>query len=236
MASFTYCTFQFAYSLNSAITFFVEFPKGAVIGKSCTVVTLLASSRGWSSLRVLFSQTKKLDGSCLYWCKYVCDFDGARQCLKETFPDRKVWLPTRACVIFAVRLSKALKHAHSKRPSNLHLRAARFHWRLHLKIFTVLNIFFSIQHFWATLRLPWKTEFVRKFFAALNILYFSHSVFLSNLHLHWKPELPWIFSLYWNIFYHSGFFNNLRLPWNFSSLPLVRQWFCCACIFHIYQY
>jgi len=31
-----------------------------------------------------------------------------------------------ACVIAAVRLSKALKDAHSEEPNNLHVRAARF--------------------------------------------------------------------------------------------------------------
>jgi len=46
--------------------------------------------------------------------------------LKVTVSDRMVWLPKPACVIAAVRLSKALKDAHSKEASNLHIRAARF--------------------------------------------------------------------------------------------------------------
>jgi len=46
--------------------------------------------------------------------------------LKVTVPDRMVWLPKPACVIPAVRLSKALNDAHSKEPSNLHVHAARF--------------------------------------------------------------------------------------------------------------
>jgi len=33
---------------------------------------------------------------------------------KATVPDRMVWLPKPACVIAAVRLSKALKDAHSR--------------------------------------------------------------------------------------------------------------------------
>ena len=49
-----------------------------------------------------------------------------RNVLKATVPDRMVWLPKPACVIVAVRLSKALKDVHSKEPSNLHVRAARF--------------------------------------------------------------------------------------------------------------
>ena len=39
------------------------------------------------------------------------------------------------------------------------------------KIFTVLNIFLTIQDFWATLRLPWKTKFALKIFTAFNILF-----------------------------------------------------------------
>jgi len=49
-----------------------------------------------------------------------------RNVLKATVPDRMVWLPKPACVIAAVRLSKALRDAHSKETSNLHVRAARF--------------------------------------------------------------------------------------------------------------
>ena len=49
-----------------------------------------------------------------------------RNVLKATVPDRTVWLPKPACIIAAVRLSKALKDAHSEGPSNVHVRAARF--------------------------------------------------------------------------------------------------------------
>ena len=49
-----------------------------------------------------------------------------RNALKATVPDRMVWNPNPACVIAAVRLSKALKDAHSKETSNLHVRAAHF--------------------------------------------------------------------------------------------------------------
>jgi len=47
-----------------------------------------------------------------------------RNVLQETVPDRRVWLPKPVCVIIAVRLRKA-QDAHSKGPSNLHVRAAR---------------------------------------------------------------------------------------------------------------
>ena len=49
-----------------------------------------------------------------------------RNVLKGTVLDRMVWHRKPACVIAAVRLSKSLKDAHSKEPSNLHVRAARF--------------------------------------------------------------------------------------------------------------
>jgi len=49
-----------------------------------------------------------------------------RNDLKATVPHRAIWLPKPACVIVAVRLSKALKDAHSKEPNNLHVRGARF--------------------------------------------------------------------------------------------------------------
>ena len=138
-----------------------------------------------------------------------------------------------------------------------------------LKIFTVLNIFFTIQDFWATLCLPWKTELPWNFslhwiyflhsgvlsnlhalslkssgcpeFIALIKYFFYHSGFLSNLRFPCKTELPWNFSLYWNIFYHSGFLSNLRLLWK-SELPrnISAVWntlftfrnfeqFACAC-------
>ena len=49
-----------------------------------------------------------------------------RNVLKATVPDRRIWLPTPARVIVAVRLSNALKDAHSKGSNNPQVRAARF--------------------------------------------------------------------------------------------------------------
>jgi len=40
----------------------------------------------------------------------------------------------------------------------------------------------------------------------------------EQLALALKTELPWNFSLYWNIFYHSGYLSKLCLPWK-QSLP-----------------
>jgi len=55
-----------------------------------------------------------------------------------------------------------------------------------------------------------------KFFTVLNIL-FTFRIF-EQLALALKTELPWNFSLYSTIFYHSRFLSNLRLPWK-QSLP-----------------
>ena len=48
-----------------------------------------------------------------------------RNVSKATVRDRVVWLPKPACVIAAVRLSKA-QDTHSKELSNLHVRAPSF--------------------------------------------------------------------------------------------------------------
>jgi len=62
-----------------------------------------------------------------------------------------------------------------------------------LKYYTVLNIFLTIQDFWATLRLPWKTEFALKFFTAFNI-FFTFRIF-EQLALALN-SLYWIYSFY----------------------------------------
>jgi len=51
---------------------------------------------------------RKRYGNRLYWSKYIHSISGAMQRLKVTVPDRRVWLPAHACVIVAVRWSKAL--------------------------------------------------------------------------------------------------------------------------------
>jgi len=112
-----------------------------------------------------------------------------------------------------------------------------------LKIFTELNIYFIIQDFLASSACTEKqscpenfpcTEYTfyiqdfwvtctchekqlpRNFSLYWNIFYYSG--FLSNTHLPWKTELLWNFSLYWIYFLHSGFLSNLRLPWKRVAL------------------
>jgi len=47
MASFT---FQFAYNVNSAATFFMQSPRGAVIGKFCSYLVCLTQGMEVSSV------------------------------------------------------------------------------------------------------------------------------------------------------------------------------------------
>jgi len=90
-----------------------------------------------------------------------------------------------------------------------------------LKFFTVLNILFTIQDFWATLCLPWNFS--------LYWIYFLHSGVLSNLHVLALKNRVALNSHYWlYIFYHSGFLSNLRLLWK-TELP----WYF-HCIKHVF--
>ena len=109
----------------------------------------------------------------------------------------RVWLPTPACVIVAVRLSKALKDAHSKGPSNLYVHAARFYWRLHLR--------------------KWNTHSKCKCqgLVQTKVIITSHD--FGPDYTPQKPKLqgssPSEYTLYWNFFHRSGYVGNLRLPW-----------------------
>jgi len=47
---------------------------------------------------------------------------------------------------------------------------------------------------------------------------------LNTLRLPWKTELPWTFSLCWNIFYLSGLLSNLRLPWKIECALKSLYW------------
>jgi len=93
--------FQFVYNVNSAITFFNQPPRGAVIGKFFS--NLACYLKPMKVLACCFLPEKKLYGNCLHWCKYVRDFDGATQWLKATVPGQSVGLWTPASVIVAAR-------------------------------------------------------------------------------------------------------------------------------------
>jgi len=75
-------------------------------------------------MRIVFSQTSNFTVIAFTDANMYATSMIQRNVWKATVPDRMVWLPKPACVIAAVRLSKALDE-HSKEPSNLHVRAAR---------------------------------------------------------------------------------------------------------------
>jgi len=77
-------------------------------------------------MRVLFSQTRNFAVIAFTDANMYATSMAQRNVLKARVPYRMVWLPKLAWVIAAVRLSKALKDAHAKEPSNLNVRAARF--------------------------------------------------------------------------------------------------------------
>ena len=88
----------------------MQSPRGALTGKFCSYLACWLTGVLFLACCVL--PDKKPHGNRLYWCKYIRDINGATQSLKATVQDRRVWLPAPACVIVAVRLSKALKDAH----------------------------------------------------------------------------------------------------------------------------
>ena len=60
-------------------------------------------------MRVAFSQTTNFTVIAFSDANMYATSMTQRNVLKATIPDRMVWLPKPACVIIAVRLSKALK-------------------------------------------------------------------------------------------------------------------------------
>jgi len=84
--------------------------------------------------------------------------------------------------------------------------------------FTVMNTFFTIHDFWATLCLPWKTEFrvCSEIFHWIVYTFYIQNI-LATCACPETQSVPWSHCIQY-IFYHSGFFSNLRLPWK-ESLP-----------------
>ena len=155
---------------------------------------------------------KKIYGNCLYWCKYVRDFNGATQWLKGTVPDRRIWLPTHACVIVAT--DNLLFDFYRKRghgPDRNHYnqswiwsrlqttlaqipRKVNIQWRSPPKWtwdHTQVNIhwihflkIFSPFRIFEQLALALKNRDCLKFFTVLNII-FTIQDFLTTLRLPW---------------------------------------------------
>ena len=183
--------FQFAYNLNSPVTFFILYNTLDVPLSANSVVTLLFNSKGWSFLRVVFSQTRNFT---------VIAFTGWIYCIEFFFT-----LPWKT--EFAVKFS------------------------------TILNIFFTIQDFWATCGCPQTQSFPWKF--SLYWIYFYIQDFWATCACPEKQSVPWIHCIEYIFFYHSGFLSNLRLPWK-QGLPWIHSieyiffiiqdfWATCAC-------
>jgi len=212
--------FQFAYNLNSAVTFFILYNTLDVPLSANSVLTLTVNSRGWSFLRVVFSQTRNFT---------VIAFTGWIYCIEIFFT-----LPWKT--EFAVKFSTVL---------NIFLTIQDFWvtcacpetqslpWKFSLYLtnftfwifeqhalalknkvcpkFTVLNIYFLSFRILEQLALALKNRVALKFFTILK--YFLSFRIFEQLALALKIEFA-LNPLYWiSIFYHSGFLSNLRLLW-----------------------
>ena len=125
---------------------------------------------------------------CIEYTLYIQDFNDLRLPWKQSFP----WNFCCDEYIFY----------HSGFLSN---------FALALKIFTVLNTFFTFRSF-EQLALDLKKKRCIEF--TVLKMYFYHQDFWVTCACHEKQNMPWNFLLYWNIFFHSGFLSNLRLPWS----------------------
>ena len=105
-----------------------------------------------------------------------------------------------------------------------------------VKISTVMNNFFTIQDFWATCACP--ESRVCPEFTVLNIYFLSNQDFWATCACPEKHELPWCFSLHWNIL-SFRILSTLSLPWK-QRLPWIHCieyilfiiqdfWATCAC-------
>ena len=103
--------------------------------------------------------------------------------------------------------------------------------------FSLYWIYFLHSGFLSNLSLPWKTEFARKIFTALNIL-FTFRIF-EQLSLALKNRVALECFTVFKYFVHSGFLSNSRLPKkklprNFSLylniLYIQDFWATCACL------
>ena len=125
-------------------------------------------------------------------------------------PDRRAWLPLLP-VIVAVRLRKAHKDAHSKRPSNLHFRAARF-WKLHLgKWNTHSKCMCQCANSHTLVQITHDTcpncaDHPQVNIHWINCIenFFTVQDFWATRACPEKQSSPWNFSLYWIYFYYSG--------------------------------
>ena len=96
---------------------------------------------------------------------------------------------------------------------------------LALKIFAVLNIFFNLKDFWATLCLPWKTELTWNFHCikiSFIIQDFSFRIF-EQLCLVLKNRVCSEIFIAFNVFLHSGFLSNFALALKSRVCPKIFE-------------
>ena len=98
-----------------------------------------------------------------------------------------------------------IHYNHSRLWSRLHNTLAQMTWITSKWIYAVL-IFSPWRIFEQLCAFPEK-ESCPEIFHCMYWIYFLHSGFFSNL------RLPWNFWLYWMYFLHLGFLSNLRFPW-----------------------
>jgi len=110
----------------------MQSPRDVVIGKFCS--TLLVNSRGRSSLHVVFSQTRNFTVIAFIDANIYSNSMAQRKSWKLQFRievSDSLHLPALSLLCAWARHLKT-RPPHSKGPSNLHAREARFYRRLHL--------------------------------------------------------------------------------------------------------
>ena len=227
----------FCMHFNSAITLFILYNTLDVPLSANSVVTLHVSSRGWSFLRVVFSQTRNFT---------VTAFTGWIYCIEIFFTlswktEFAVKLSTVFNIFFAIRDFWATCACLENRVCseftvlNIHFLSFRIFEQLALALKQDLHWILCIEYivfyhsgFLRNLRLPWKTRVALISCTVLN--YFYHLVFLSNLRLSWKQSLSWIHCIEYISFVIEDFWATCSCPETFQAVGaaapprLVRLW------------
>jgi len=99
------------------------------------------------------------------------------------------------------------------------LNNLRLSWKTELP-WTALKYFLSFRVL-EQLALVLKTEFDPEMFHCIEYTFYIQG-YWATCACSGKQSLLWNLSLYWNIFYLSGFLRNLRLSWK-QSLPRIFQ-------------
>jgi len=183
-----------------------------------SVVTLLVNSRGWSSLRVVFSLTRNFT---VIVTDFLRCFGGQIRVPRienlvpgvsknyHRVPKIRENRVARIREIGSLQVHTGYLIFSLKKPAVLKIFSPLPEKQFVVKFSTVLNLFFTIQDL-RNLRLPWKTEFALKIFTVLSIL--LHSGVLSNVPLPWKTECALTFFTVLNIFIMQDFWATCACP------------------------